>query len=138
MFKGAAIGRPFQYIENLCGTKSVRVWAGELEGAAARLEWDRMPRKPCCARLPARGARTFALLCSAKVTAFLQAVGKVPGLFRQPAGRPVGRPAFCALKMLFCCPPCFPPALQGGEKGQQPRPGLRLIQVQSVGPVPLR
>ena len=40
------------------------------EGAAARLAWNRMPRKPCCARLPGSGARTFAPLCGAKVTAF--------------------------------------------------------------------
>ncbi|HJG86655.1 hypothetical protein, partial [Pseudoflavonifractor capillosus] len=43
-----------------------------------------MPRKPCCARLPGSGARTFAPLCGAKVTAFLKAVEKVQGLFRQP------------------------------------------------------
>ena len=41
------------------------------EGAAARLAWNRMPRKPCTARLPGSGARTFAPLCGAKVTAFL-------------------------------------------------------------------
>ncbi|WP_295370485.1 hypothetical protein, partial [uncultured Pseudoflavonifractor sp.] len=51
---------------------------------AARLAWNRMPRKPCCARLPESGAGTFAPLCGAKVTAFLKAVEKVLGLFRQP------------------------------------------------------
>ena len=29
--------------KNLCSDESARVLAGELEGAAARLEWDRMP-----------------------------------------------------------------------------------------------
>ena len=29
--------------KNLCLDESARVLAGELEGAAARLEWDRMP-----------------------------------------------------------------------------------------------
>ena len=33
----------FQFVKNLCQDVSVRVIAGELEGAAARLEWDRMP-----------------------------------------------------------------------------------------------
>ena len=33
----------FQLVKNLCQDVSVRVIAGELEGAAARLEWDRMP-----------------------------------------------------------------------------------------------
>ena len=47
-----------------------------------------MPRKPCCARLPASEARTFAPQCGAKVTAFLHAAGKVLGLFRQHAARP--------------------------------------------------
>ena len=54
------------------------------EGAAARLAWNRMPRKPCCARLPASEAKTFAPLCGAKVTAFLKAGEKGQGLFRQP------------------------------------------------------
>ena len=90
---------PFQFVENPRSIKSACVRAGELEGAAARLEWDQMPRKPCCARLPASEARTFAPNSGAKVTAFLQAVGKVLGLFRQPAGtghRPV--PAFFFLR----------------------------------------
>ncbi len=52
------------------GTSGTETPAGELEGAAARLEWDQMPRKPCCARLPASEARTFAPLRGAKVTAF--------------------------------------------------------------------
>ncbi len=52
-------------------------------GTAARLAWDQVPRKPCAARLPS-GAGTFAPLCGAKVTAFLKAVEKVQGLFRQP------------------------------------------------------
>ena len=64
---------------------------GELEGAAARLEWNQMPRKPCCARIPASEARTFAPNSGAKATAFLQAVGKVPGLFRPPEGAPCER-----------------------------------------------
>ena len=29
--------------KNLCSDESAHVGAGELEGAAARLEWDRMP-----------------------------------------------------------------------------------------------
>ena len=29
--------------KNLCLDESARVMAGELEGAAARLEWDQMP-----------------------------------------------------------------------------------------------
>ena len=33
--------------------------AGELEGAAARLEWDHIPRSPCRARAAASKARTF-------------------------------------------------------------------------------
>ena len=55
--------------------------AGAFRRAAARLEWNQMPRKPCCARIPASEARTFAPRSGAKVTAFLQAVGKVLGLF---------------------------------------------------------
>ena len=35
--------RHVQLVENLCSDESARVSAGELEGAAARLEWDRMP-----------------------------------------------------------------------------------------------
>src|SRR5699024_12019906 len=75
---------PLRLSKNLCRDESAQVGAGELEGAAARLEWDQMPRKACCARLPASEARTFVPLCGAKVTAFLQAVEKVLGLFRQP------------------------------------------------------
>ena len=69
------------------------------EGAAARLAWNRMPRKPCTARLPGSGARTFAPLRGGKVTAFLKAVEKVQGLFRQPERRPPfgGRPSFLPL-----------------------------------------
>ena len=33
----------FSLSKNLCSDESARVSAGELEGAAARLEWDRMP-----------------------------------------------------------------------------------------------
>ena len=36
-------GRPFILSKNLCRDESAQVGAGELEGAAARLEWDRMP-----------------------------------------------------------------------------------------------
>ena len=43
-----------------------RLERGELKGAAARLEWNRMPRKPCAARLPGSGARTFTPLCGEK------------------------------------------------------------------------
>lgn len=40
--------------------------AGELEGAAARLEWDIISLSLCAARAEARGARTFppVQLCS--------------------------------------------------------------------------
>ena len=55
--------------------------AGAFRRAAARLEWNQIPRKPCCARIPASEARTFAPRSGAKVTAFLQAVRKVLGLF---------------------------------------------------------
>ncbi|HJG87685.1 hypothetical protein, partial [Pseudoflavonifractor capillosus] len=58
---------------------------GEREGAAARLAWNRMPRKPCCARLPESGAGTFAPLCGAKVTAFLQAVAQSAVFMRKRA-----------------------------------------------------
>ena len=34
---------PFQFVENPRSIKSACVRAGELEGAAARLEWDQMP-----------------------------------------------------------------------------------------------
>ena len=30
-------------LKNLCSDESARVLAGELEGAAARLDWDQMP-----------------------------------------------------------------------------------------------
>ena len=33
----------FSLSKNLCLDESARVLAGELEGAAARLEWDQMP-----------------------------------------------------------------------------------------------
>ena len=32
-----------QLVKNLCRGESAQVGAGELEGAAARLEWDQMP-----------------------------------------------------------------------------------------------
>jgi hypothetical protein len=54
-----------------------RTWsahAGELEGAAAHLELDQMPLKPCFARLEASEARTFVLHSSTKVTA----LGSIP------------------------------------------------------------
>ena len=35
----------FSLPKNLCLDESARVLAGELKGAAARLEWDQMPRK---------------------------------------------------------------------------------------------
>jgi len=41
--------------------------AGELEWAAARLEWDRMPRMPCTARRSVSAARTFPPLRGGKV-----------------------------------------------------------------------
>ena len=44
--------------------------SGELEGAAARVEWDRIPRELCGARLLASEARTFAPLCGPKATGF--------------------------------------------------------------------
>ena len=50
----------FSLPKNLCLDESARVLAGELEGAAARLEWDQMPQKPCCARIPASEGRTYA------------------------------------------------------------------------------
>ena len=34
-------GPPFSLSKNLCSDESARVLAGEVEGAAARLEWDR-------------------------------------------------------------------------------------------------
>ena len=68
----------FSLSKNLCSDESARELAGELEGAAARLEWDRMPRKPCCARVPAREARTFAPQRGAKVTA-LFTIEMLPG-----------------------------------------------------------
>ena len=36
-------GRPLSLSKNLRSDESARVLAGELEGAAAHLEWDRMP-----------------------------------------------------------------------------------------------
>ena len=36
-------GGSFSLSKNLCRGESAQVGAGELEGAAARLEWDRMP-----------------------------------------------------------------------------------------------
>ena len=44
--------------------------SGELEGAAARLEWDRISRALCGARLLVSEARTFAPLCGPKATGF--------------------------------------------------------------------
>lgn len=44
--------------------------SGVREGAAARLEWDRIPRELCGARLLASEARTFAPLCGPKATGF--------------------------------------------------------------------
>src|SRR5699024_10001905 len=42
--EGRAGLRPARSLsKNLCSDESARVLAGELEGAAARLEWDRMP-----------------------------------------------------------------------------------------------
>ena len=46
---------------------------GELEGAQARLEWDRMPRKALHSKACGGQGEDF---CLAKVTAFLQAVEK--------------------------------------------------------------
>ena len=81
---------PFQFVKNPRSIKSACVRAGELEGAAARLEWDQMPRKPCCARLPASEARTFAPLLRRKSNGIFQAVEKVLGLFRPPGRGPDG------------------------------------------------
>ena len=61
---------PLSLSKNLWEVEKTWVWAGELEGAAARLEWDRMPRKPCRARLTASAARTFVPPGGTKVTAF--------------------------------------------------------------------
>ena len=97
---GFLIGRPADFFKkygpegtpsglslskNLCREETAQVGAGELEGAAARLEWDRMPWMPCTARRSASAARTFPPRGGGKVLAFLQAAGKVFGLFRQPA-----------------------------------------------------
>ena len=63
-----------QLIRKLEEEKQEHFAAGELEGAAARLEWEQMPCKPWLAE---REARTFVPLCGAKVTAFFQAVKKI-------------------------------------------------------------
>ena len=60
----------FSLPKNLCLDESARVLAGELEGAAASLKWDQMPRKPCRARIPASEGQTFAPNSGAKATAF--------------------------------------------------------------------
>ena len=41
--RGRGRSRALQFVKNLRRIKSARDGAGELEGAAARLEWDRMP-----------------------------------------------------------------------------------------------
>ena len=51
--------------------------AGELEGAAARLEWDDIPRSPCRARAAASKARTFPPWRGRESNG-MQAVEKVP------------------------------------------------------------
>ena len=85
----------FSLPKNLCLDESARVLAGELEGAAARLEWDQMPRKPCCARLPASEARTFAPNSGAKVTAFCRLSEKSLDFFDSLYGaRPLAAPRF--------------------------------------------
>ena len=58
--------------KSLCSDETVRVWAGELEGAAARLAWDRMPGTPYTARRSASEARTFPPRGGGKVTAFFR------------------------------------------------------------------
>ena len=84
---------PFQFVKNPRSIKSACVRAGELEGAAARLEWDQMPRKPCCARLPASEARTFAPNSGAKVTAFCRLSEKSLDFFDSLYGaRPLAAP----------------------------------------------
>ena len=40
---GACKSAGLSLSKNLCSDESARELAGELEGAAARLEWDRMP-----------------------------------------------------------------------------------------------
>ena len=92
--RGAAIGRaPLSFSKNLRRVKTQRSTVGELEGAAARLEWDQMPRKPCCARLPASEARTFVPNSGAKVTAFRRLSEKSLDFFDSLYGaRPLAAP----------------------------------------------
>ena len=71
----------FQLVKKPLLSRTRLSFGGGARGAAARLEWDRMPRMPCTARRSASAARTFPPLRGGKVTAFLQAVGKVLGLF---------------------------------------------------------
>ena len=61
----AAVAVRLSFWKSLCRIKSPAcVRAGELEGTGARLEWNQMPREPCCVRLPVIGAGTFAPLCA--------------------------------------------------------------------------
>src|SRR5699024_4313315 len=78
-----------------------------------------MPRKPCCARVPASEARTFAPNSGAKVTAFLQAVGQVPGHLCEPEARlPAGRWSDVSRKT---CAESNPPEIgRGSSRGRQP------------------
>ena len=87
--------------KDLCGNEPARVWAGEREGAAARLAWNQMPGAPCCARRSASEARTFPPRSGGKVTAFLKAVAKVPELLRPHGGRgrAFARPLPCVCSM---------------------------------------
>ena len=67
-------------------------WGGGARGAAARLEWDQMPRKPCCARIPASEARTFPPRSGGKVR-----------LLRQPESAPNAVFGALSLSKSICC-----------------------------------
>ena len=97
---------------------------------------NQMPRKACCAWLPASEARTFAPLCGAKVMAFFQAVEKVQGLFRQPEKMPL-LSRRCAvekssLRSLNALPSkafrAFDPTRGGLPRPRAPPPKLGLIR----------
>jgi len=79
-YKGAPqmnCGAPFRLSKN-CRTKQKRSdLAGELEGAAARLESDRMPRKALPCKAFGEQSEDFCAACGTKVTAFFQPVKTV-------------------------------------------------------------
>ena len=62
--------------------------AGEREGAAARLAWNRMPRKALLRKACGERSEDFYAAVRRKSNGIFQAVEKVSGLFRQPGAEP--------------------------------------------------